>query len=115
MRKLKGRKLRQKRVRSVLKGTSEKPRLNVFRSNIHIYGSIIDDSNGKTLFSGSDKSFNNDKKKTKTDIAYEIGLALGKKAKLKKINEVVFDRAGYKYHGRIKAFAEGARKGGLKF
>ena len=108
-----GRKKRQKRVRAKIKGTLERVRLNIFRSNLHIYGSLVDNK-GKVIFSVNDKEVK-DKKGTGTEKAYKVGLLLGEKAKFKKITEVVFDRAGYKYHGRVRALAQGAREGGLKF
>ena len=108
-----GRKKRQKRVRAKIKGTLERVRLNIFRSNLHIYGSLVDDK-GKVIFSVNDKEVK-DKKGTGTEKAYKVGLLLGEKAKFKKITKVVFDRAGYKYHGRVRALAQGAREGGLKF
>jgi len=108
-----GRKKRQKRVRAKIKGTLERVRLNIFRSNLHIYGSLVDNK-GKVIFSVNDKEVK-DKKGTGTEKAYKVGLLLGEKAKFKKITKVVFDRAGYKYHGRVRALAQGAREGGLKF
>lgn len=91
-------------------------RLSVFRSNRHIYAQIIDDAKGKTLVAFSDKNLLKKRgTETKTQAAVLVGEALAKKARAKKISEVVFDRGGYKYHGRIKALAEGARKEGLKF
>lgn len=96
---------RHKRVRTLIKGTKERPRLSVFRSNKRIYVQLIDDSRGTTLLGVSD---------IKTS-ASKTGETLAKKAIEKGINSVVFDRGGYKYHGRVKALAEGARKGGLKF
>ncbi|MBI4117167.1 MAG: 50S ribosomal protein L18 [Parcubacteria group bacterium] len=95
---------RHKRVRAVIKGTSERPRLSVFRSNKRIYAQLVDDSKGITLLSASDIKAS----------ALKIGENLAKKALEKGIEAVVFDRGGYKYHGQIKALAEGARKGGLK-
>ncbi len=107
---------RKNRARAKLFGTKDKPRLTVFRSNKYIYGQIVDDEKGKTLVATSAKT---DKtkgtKKTKTDNATNAGLSLAEKAKKKKIKKVVFDRSGYQYHGRVKAFAQGARKGGLSF
>ena len=108
-----GRKKRKKRVRAKIKGTLERVRLNIFRSNLHIYGSLVDNK-GKVIFSVNDKEVK-DKKGTGTEKAYKVGLLLGEKAKFKKITKVVFDRAGYKYHGRVRALAQGAREGGLKF
>jgi len=105
---------RHKRIRSKIKGTGKIPRLCVFRSNKHIYGQLIDDEKGRTLLVASDKELKKSSGK-KTDIANQIGQLLAKKAIEKKVEKVVFDRGGYKYHGKIKALAEGARKGGLKF
>lgn len=96
---------RHKRVRALVKGTSDRPRLSVFRSSKHIYVQLIDDTKGTTLFNASDKKSS----------AFKIGETLAKKAIEKGIDRVVFDRGGYKYHGRIKEIAEGARQGGLKF
>jgi len=105
---------RKKRVRSKVFGTNLRPRLNVFRSNRYLFAQIIDDQKGKTLVSLHQKSLKKQKGK-KSEIAFELGENLAKKAKLKKISKVVFDKSSYKYHGRIKAFAKGARKGGLNF
>lgn len=136
------RKKRHRRVRSKIIGTNKVPRLCVFRSNKHIYSQLIDDEKGKTLVSASDldikskiknkkpKIQTKDKKTEKTQkplsgkevTAYQVGQILAKKAldlsadkAGKKFEKVVFDRGGHKYHGRIKALAEGAREGGLKF
>ena len=110
---------KQARIRKKIKGTSERPRFMVFRSARHAYAQIIDDTTGKTLLSVStlSKDLREDVKQAKTPIArYKlIGVAAAKKALEKNIKEVVFDRSGYLYHGRIKALAEGAREGGLKF
>ena len=100
-------------------GSAEKPRLVVFRSARYIYGQIIDDSNHKVLASVSNisKSAVSDvkKAKSKTEASKILGKMLGEQASKNKIENIVFDRNGYLYHGRIKAFAEGAREGGLKF
>jgi large subunit ribosomal protein L18 len=88
-------------------------RLTVFRSNKHIYAQIIDDLKGKTLVSVSEKDIKTEGNKTLR--AQEIGKAVAQKAKTKKITKVVFDRGSYKYHGRVKALADGAREGGLQF
>jgi len=112
--KIKKRQSRQKRVRAKIIGTKETPRLNVFRSLKHINLQIIDDNSGKTLVSASDLELKS-KKGTKIEKAREAGKLIAKKALEKKITKVVFDRAGYKYHGRVKSAAEGAREGGLKF
>lgn len=116
---------RHKRVRAVVKGASERPRLCVFRSTRHIYGQLIDDARGITLLGVDDRqeagtrkpgAGSKDGKMTgKTAIAYGLGVTLAEKALKKGIDKIVFDRRGYKYHGRVKALAEGARKGGLKF
>ena len=108
---------RHKRIRTKVTGTSEVPRLCVFRSNNHIYAQLIDDQRGVVISAASDKEIKKDKgsKKGKTELAFETGKLIAQKAKKKKIERIVFDRAGYKYHGRVKALAEGARKGGLRF
>jgi len=127
---------RHKRVRAKIKGTAKVPRLCVFRSAKHINAQLINDEKGMTLASASDlelkSKIKNQKPKTKIKkekieetkkpltgkiaIAYRVGKLIAKKAKEDlKIEKVVFDRAGYKYHGRVKALAEGAREGGLKF
>ncbi len=105
---------RQKRIRAKIVGTKTTPRLNVFRGLKHINAQIIDDTTGKTLVAASDMELKS-AKGVKVDKAKEVGKLIAQKAKDKKISQVVFDRAGYKYHGRIKALAEGAREGGLKF
>lgn len=99
-------------IRKHLAGTKECPRLAVFRSNKHIFAQIIDDSMGKTLVSVSDNKMD---KVSKTKKAYEIGKKLAEKALKFKIKEVVFDRGGFLYHGRIAQLAKGAREGGLEF
>lgn len=108
---------RKRRVRSKIFGTTEVPRLSVFRSNSHIYAQLVDDENGKTLVSASDagKSFAKDSKITKTAKAEKVGEQVAKSAVSKKIKKVIFDRNGFKYHGRVKALAEASRKGGLEF
>ncbi len=105
---------RQKRVRAKISGTDKKPRLCVFRSNNHIYVQLIDDAKKKTILSASDQKLKKGKR-TKTDLAKEIGKTIAQNALEKKIEKVIFDRGPYKYHGRVKAVAEGAREGGLKF
>lgn len=109
---------RHRRVRERIVGTAERPRLAVFRSLNHIYAQVIDDTAGHTLASATDlepgvKSARDGKKKT--EIAGLVGEALASKAKEKGIAAVIFDRGGFRYHGRVKAFAEAARKGGLRF
>ena len=104
---------RHRRVRAKIFGCAERPRLCVFRSNNHIYGQLVDDSKGSTIVSASDNEVS--KKDTKTSLSKEVGVLLAKKAIEKNISQVVFDRGGYQYHGRVKALAEGAREAGLKF
>lgn len=109
-------KKRQKKVRSFIKKGSTRARLSVFRSNRYIYAQVIDDQKNVTLISESDlKSGGKAEKAANKDSAYLVGENLAKKAVKKGIKKVVFDRSGYKYHGRIKALADGARKGGLDF
>ncbi len=101
------------RIRSRVTGTAQKPRLSVFRSNKFIYAQLIDDVNGKTLVSTSSRALT--EKVAKVDSSVLVGKSLAEKAIAAGITEVVFDRGGYLYHGRVKALAEGAREGGLKF
>lgn len=110
-------KLRQKRhnrVRKNVSGTAECPRLNVFRSNKNIYAQIIDDVEGVTLASAStlDKEVSGE---SKVDQASAVGKLVAERAKEKEISEVVFDRGGYQYHGRVQALADAARENGLDF
>lgn len=105
---------RKKRIRAKVIGTKDMPRLSVFRSNKYVYAQIIDDEKGKTVVGVSEKKLK-DSKINKTGKSKELGLLVAKLAIAKKIKNVVFDRSGYAYHGRIKAVAEGAREGGLKF
>ena len=114
------RKIRHLRIRNKVNGSSTVPRLAVFRSNEHIYVQIIDDQNSKTLAFASDLQLRRSKtktgeKKNKTDVAKLVGLEIAKKGVAKKIKKVTFDRAGYKYHGRVQALAMGAIEGGLNF
>ena len=113
------RKRRHVRVRKTVVGTAERPRLDVFRSLNHIYAQIIDDSADHTLVSASDvdKDIRPTVKESqkKAEVATVVGEALAKRAKEKGITTVVFDRGGFRYHGRVKALAEAARKGGLSF
>ncbi len=102
------------RVRAKVTGTEARPRLTVKRTLAHIYAQIIDDVAGRTLAAASDREIKN-KKIKKIELASLVGKLLAEKAKAKKITLVVFDRRDKKYHGRIKALAEGARSGGLKF
>jgi len=102
------------RVRAKVSGSTERPRLTVRRSLSHIYAQIIDDVAGKTLAAASDKDVKG-VKMTKIEVASEVGKILAERAKAKKVTTVVFDRRDKKYHGRVKAVAEGARAGGLQF
>lgn len=104
----------RRRIRKVVTGTQDIPRLSVFRSNKDIYAQVVNDSEGKTLASASSLKLDS-KGKNKTEQAFEVGKAVAEAAKQSGIEKVVFDRGGYLYHGRVKSLAEGARKGGLKF
>jgi large subunit ribosomal protein L18 len=104
----------KRRVRKNITGTPEMPRLSIFRSNKEFYAQIIEDINGKTLVGASSLKINKEGL-TKTDVAKAVGAELAKKALEAKIESVVFDRNGFLYHGRIKAFADSAREAGLKF
>lgn len=108
------RRLRIKRgIRSKISGTQEKPRLSVYKSNKAIYAQIIDDINGHTLTMASSRELG--KQGSNIEISQTVGKKLAEKAIAEGIKEVVFDRNGYVYHGKIKALADGAREGGLKF
>jgi len=104
---------RQKRIRAKIRGTDSKPRLSVFRSNKYIYAQAIDDQSGKTLASVSEREIKEGK--TKTEKSKILGALMSTKLKKKKKNAIIFDKGSFKYHGRVKAFAEGLREGGLKF
>ena len=104
---------RSKKVRGRIKSLKDMPRLSVFRSNKHIYAQIVDDQLSKTIAATSDVKIKN--KQNKIESAKIVGASLAKKALAKKVTKVVFDRGSYKYHGRIRALAQGAREGGLKF
>jgi len=126
---------RHRRVRARIKGTKDVPRLCVFRSSNHVYAQLIDDDKKQTLAVAKDSEIKSAKRKMqsakikikegeekkeinlsgKIALAYEVGKLIAQKAKDKKIEKAVFDRAGYKYHGRVKALADGAREAGLKF
>lgn len=110
---MKSRALRHNRIRAKISGTASVPRLNVFRSVSHIYAQLIDDTAGKTLAAASSKEVK--AKGTKTDVASEVGKLIAQKAVKSGIERAVFDRGGYKYHGRVKNLAEAARAAGLKF
>ena len=111
----KARKKRQKRVRAKISGTTACPRLNVYRSLSHIYAQLIDDVAGVTLAAASTVEKEFTEYGGNKEAAHKVGEALAKRAMEKGIEECVFDRAGYIYHGRVQALAEGARDGGLKF
>ena len=112
--------VRHNRLRSKISGTAKRPRLAVFRSISHIYAQLIDDVEGSTITAASSlenelKDKDKDKDSGKISISKVVGESIGRRAAEKGISEIVFDRGGYKYHGRIKAVAEGAREAGLKF
>ena len=112
------RKRRHERVRKKVSGTAERPRLNVYRSLENIYAQVIDDVTGNTLVSAStlDKELRGQLAElTKVDQAKAVGKAVAERAKAKGIDQVVFDRGGFPYHGRVKALADGSREGGLAF
>jgi large subunit ribosomal protein L18 len=114
--KITARERRKQRIRNKISGTSERPRLTVYRSSHHIYAQVVDDSQGKTLVAAS----SHHKKKgplegNKTTVAETVGEQIAKLCIDKGIEQVVFDRNGYIYHGRVKALADAARKGGLRF
>ncbi len=102
---------RIRRIRAKVKGTAIQPRLAVFRSLTHISAQLIDDVSGKTLVAVTDRGLTG----TRQEKATAVGKQLAEKAKASKVNHIVFDRAGYKYHGRVAALAQGARDGGLIF
>ena len=103
------------RVRKKIKGTVERPRISVYRSNKEIYCQMVDDRNGHTLVAASSREPGFSADGTKVDQAKAVGKKLAERALAANINTAVFDRAGYLYHGRVKALAEGAREGGLNF
>ena len=111
----KTRQKRHLRIRKHISGTAERPRLNVFRSLANIYAQVIDDEKGVTLVAASSKETGFEGSGGNVEGAKKVGAAIAKKALEKGISEVVFDRGGYIYHGRIAALAEAAREGGLKF
>jgi len=110
---------RRVKVRAKISGTTERPRLAVHRSLLNVFAQLIDDTTGKTLLSVHGKKIDTKadagERKGKTAVAYLVGKELAEQAKTKKIVKVVFDRAGFQYHGRVKALADGAREGGLEF
>ena len=105
----------KRRVRGTISGSSESPRLSVYKSNKEIYAQLIDDKDGKTLASASSREKGVDAKGTKSEISAAVGKAIAAKAIAAGIEAIVFDRNGFVYHGRVKALADGAREGGLKF
>ena len=107
---------RHERIRLHLEGSAERPRLAVFRSNVHIYAQVIDDASGRTLATAStvEKELRGSKK-TKTEEAAVVGKLVAERAKSAGVERVVFDRAGFRYHGRIKSLADAAREAGLDF
>lgn len=105
---------RKKRIRKKISGSAEKPRLSIFRSNKGIYAQVINDVDGKTLIGLASHS-KSETKRAGIELCEKLGETLASKCREKNINTVVFDRNGYVYHGRVKAFADGARKGGLNF
>lgn len=109
---------RHRRVRAKIGGTGKRPRLSVFRSGKYIYAQLIDDEKGKTLAQSSDIKQNDPKKKAKikkVDSAKNIGKTFGEEMLKKGFKSIVFDRGGYKYHGRVKSLADGLREAGVKF
>ncbi|HET6528754.1 MAG TPA: 50S ribosomal protein L18 [Balneolaceae bacterium] len=122
MEKTKKKKLRRdkirRRIRATIRGTAERPRLNVYKSNKHVYAQLVDDLNNQTLIAASTQTESiagETEGKSKKEAAEAVGKYLAKVADEKGINKAVFDRSGYKYHGVVKALADGAREGGLDF
>lgn len=113
--KLVRRKKIRSRIRKIVTGTAERPRLSVFRSNKSIYAQVIDDVNGHTIVAASSREGGVDANSNKVEQAVAVGKILAEKAKAAGITAVTFDRGGYLYHGRIKALADGAREAGLQF
>jgi len=105
----------KQRIKKIIKGTAERPRLSIFRSNKQIYAQLIDDLSGKTLLSASSIEDKSSQDIPKVEQAKIVGKVLGQRAKKAGINQVVFDRNGFLYHGRLKSFAEAAREEGLIF
>src|SRR6187401_789992 len=115
LRKIERRKGVHSRVRRVVKGTAERPRLSVYRSNKQIYAQLINDADGITIAAASSAVKDFAVQGKKVDVAKEVGKQIADKASQAGIKSVVFDRGGFLYHGRVKALAEGAREGGLQF
>ncbi len=112
--------MRHRRIRRKLRGTAERPRLVVFRSLRNMEGQLVDDDASRTIvgvstLSGELREFKGESRTPGIEVAFEAGRLLGRKAREHGVQSVVFDRGGYRYHGRVKAFADGARKGGLEF
>jgi large subunit ribosomal protein L18 len=105
------------RIRKKISGDGSRPRLRVFRSNVHFYAQVIDDLKGCTLLFGTtaNKEFRNGEVEDKVQAARRLGISIARQAKILGIDKVVFDRGGYLYHGRVQSFSEGAREGGLQF
>lgn len=106
---------RHRRVRAKIYGTKDRPRLCIFKSNKHIYAQIINDDKGFTLVFASDLEIKDSKKDKKINLAQKVGELIANRAKDKKITKILFDRGGFKYHGRVKTLADEARKHGLQF
>ena len=105
----------KRRVRGKISGSADLPRLSVYKSNKEIYAQLIDDKDGRTLAQASSREKGVDAKGTKVEISAAVGKAIAEKAKAAGIENIVFDRNGFVYHGRVKALADGAREAGLKF
>ncbi len=115
LQKVKGRRRRHQRVRKKVRGSAARPRLSVFRSSRHVYAQLIDDTTGRTLAAASTMERDARSGATSTvDAAKTVGLRLGERAKASGVTEAVFDRGGFRYHGRVAAVAEGAREAGLE-
>lgn len=106
---------RKRSFRAKFSGSKKRPRLNIFRSSKHIYASLIDDVEGKTIIWSNERGIKPKEKSTKSDKAFLVGEEIARKATKKGFKKVIFDRSGYLYHGRVKKLAEGAREGGLSF
>jgi large subunit ribosomal protein L18 len=105
----------KKSIRRKISGTDSRPRLSVFKSNTGIYAQLVDDLKGHTLAQASSKELDGSKKNANVSVSAEVGKKLAERAVANGITDVVFDRSGYLYHGNVKALADGAREGGLKF
>ncbi len=107
--------IRRLRIRKRITGSAERPRLSVFRSGKHIYAQVIDDLRGTTIVAASSREATGPKTDGKISVSAEVGKRLAERAREKGVSRVAFDRGGYRYHGRVKALADGARAGGLEF